>query len=113
MNLQQPGGARMFPSPTSSPRIKRQHYDARVSPQASRAETPNEPARPQRKLNTHAAATFSGLARSTLEKLRVFGGGPNYIKIGRRVVYDLTDLEQWLAGHRRRSTSDICARPTP
>lgn len=66
----------------------------------------NEPIRPRRKLNTHAAAAYSGLARSTLEKLRVFGGGPHYIKIGRRVVYDLTDLEQWLGNHRRRSTSD-------
>lgn len=98
----------MSPQPTSSPQVKRQHHDVRISPQTSGGpETPNELlARPRRKLNTRAAAAYSGLARSTLEKLRVFGGGPDYIKIGRRVVYDLADLEQWLANHRRKSTSD-------
>lgn len=57
------------------------------------------------KLNTDAAAAYLGLARSTLEKLRVAGGGPHYLKIGRRVVYDVADLEQWLKDHRRQSTS--------
>jgi predicted DNA-binding transcriptional regulator AlpA len=97
----------MSPPLPSSSQVKRQRHDARVSRQTSSGpETANDPPRLRRKLNTHAAAAYSGLARSTLEKLRVFGGGPNYIKIGRRVVYDLADLEQWLANHRRKSTSD-------
>jgi hypothetical protein len=46
------------------------------------------------------------LSASTLNKLRVFGGGPKYLKLGRTVVYDVTDLDAWLATKRRASTSD-------
>jgi excisionase family DNA binding protein len=60
----------------------------------------------RRMLRTHEAATYTGLAKSTLEKLRVTGGGCPYIRIGRVVVYDPTDLDRWLALHRRKSTSD-------
>ena len=59
------------------------------------------------KLTTPQAAAFVGLGASSLEKLRVIGGGPAFLKIGRRVVYDALDLEQWLAKHKRSSTSEI------
>jgi predicted DNA-binding transcriptional regulator AlpA len=59
----------------------------------------------RRMLPAREAADLSGLSKSTLDKLRVFGGGPPYLKIGRRVVYDPADLVQWLASHRRESTS--------
>ena len=59
------------------------------------------------KLTTPQAAAFVGLGVSSLEKLRVTGGGPAFLKIGRRVVYDTVDLEQWLAKHRRSSTSEV------
>jgi len=59
------------------------------------------------KLTTPQAAAFVGLGVSSLEKLRVTAGGPAFLKIGRRVVYDTLDLEQWLAKHRRSSTSEI------
>ena len=58
------------------------------------------------KLTTPQAAAFVGLGVSSLEKLRVVGGGPVFLKIGRRVVYDALDLEQWLAKHKRSSTSE-------
>lgn len=61
---------------------------------------------PRRMLRTREAATYTGLAKSTLEKLRVSGGGCPYIRVGRVVVYDPADLDEWLASHRRRSTSD-------
>jgi predicted DNA-binding transcriptional regulator AlpA len=57
-------------------------------------------------LRTADAARYTGLAKSTLEKLRVTGGGCRYIRIGRVVVYDPDDIDTWLAAHRRRSTSD-------
>ena len=60
----------------------------------------------RRMLPAREAADFSGLSKSTLDKMRVFGGGPPYLKIGRRVVYDPADLDQWLVSHRRRSTSE-------
>lgn len=58
------------------------------------------------KLRTREAAAYTGLAKSTLEKLRVTGGGCQFIRIGRVVLYDPDDLDRWLAAHRRRSTSD-------
>ncbi|PDS54725.1 DNA-binding protein [Rhizobium anhuiense] len=56
-------------------------------------------------LRTEDAANYTGLSASTLTKLRLTGGGPEYIKIGKSVVYDPSDLETWLTSKRRRSTS--------
>lgn len=54
-----------------------------------------------------AAATYTGLAESTLNKLRLTVGGPRFLKISsRRVAYDTADLDEWLASKRRSSTSD-------
>jgi excisionase family DNA binding protein len=58
------------------------------------------------KLRTRDAAHYTGLAKSTLEKLRVRGGGCPFIRIGRAVLYDPDDLDRWLTANRRKSTSD-------
>jgi hypothetical protein len=58
------------------------------------------------KLDTRKAAEHCGLGHSTLVKYRVFGGGPPFLKLGRRVVYDPYDLDAWLEDRRRVSTSD-------
>ena len=58
------------------------------------------------KFNTSEAAKYLGVGASTLSKLRVFGGGPVFLKLGRRVVYERADLDAWTQGHRRLSTSD-------
>jgi hypothetical protein len=34
-------------------------------------------------------------AAKTLNKLRVVGGGPRYVKFGRAVCYSKTELEAW------------------
>lgn len=57
-------------------------------------------------LSVHEAAMRVGLSKSTLDKWRIYGGGPPFLKLGRRVVYDPADLREWLATHRRRSTSE-------
>ena len=57
-------------------------------------------------VNNSDAARHLGLSESTLNKLRLTGGGPIFIKLGRRVLYDVKDLEDWLGRHRRSSTSD-------
>jgi len=63
------------------------------------------------KLSVVEAARHLGLSKSLLDKLRLTGGGPAYLKLGpRRVVYDLADLEQWATERRRRSTSEGGAR---
>ena len=57
------------------------------------------------KLRTKAAAHYCGSTESTFNKLRLYGGGPAYITIGRTVVYDPDDLDSWLAANKRKSTS--------
>lgn len=59
-----------------------------------------------KKIKTPAASEYTGIAASTLEKLRVYGGGPDFFKLGRSVVYDIAELDKWLASHQRHSTSD-------
>ncbi len=75
-------------------------------PEAS-ASPPQSRAPPGRYLRAPDAAKYLGLSASTLAKMRLRGDGPIYSKAGPRVVvYDLADLESWLAARRRRSTSD-------
>jgi predicted DNA-binding transcriptional regulator AlpA len=50
------------------------------------------------------AALYCGISKSTLDKLRCFGGGPVYLKLGKTVVYDIGDLDAWLSARRRKST---------
>lgn len=52
------------------------------------------------------AAPRVGLAVSTLQKLRVTGGGPRFLKLGRSVRYRSQDLEEFLAGRVVSSTSE-------
>ena len=59
-----------------------------------------------RKLNTAEAAAYCDLGVSTLTKKRVFGGGPRFLKLGSRVVYDIGELDAWLDANNRSSTSD-------
>lgn len=58
------------------------------------------------RMNTAEAAQYTRLSQSTLTKLRVFGGGPRYIKARRSVVYDRPDLDAWLNARKRNSTSE-------
>lgn len=63
------------------------------------------------KMRASEAASYLRLAESTLAKLRCYGGGPRFSKAGaRRVVYDKSDLDDWLASHLYRSTSEYTAR---
>lgn len=52
-----------------------------------------------RKLNTIEAAAYLGIRPNTLEVWRVKHKGPRYAKIGRRVLYDLEELEAYFAAH--------------
>lgn len=61
---------------------------------------------PTDKLDTEKAARYCGVGKSTLEKMRLTGGGPTYLKPTRTVVYQVSDLDAWLNSRRRRSTSE-------
>jgi predicted DNA-binding transcriptional regulator AlpA len=62
-----------------------------------------------RRLRTPAAADYLGYAESTLEKKRLTGDGPPFVRLGRTIVYDTRDLDAWLTARRATSTSD-CPR---
>ena len=62
-------------------------------------------------LDVEHAASFLGLSPSTLAKWRVTGGGPRFVKLGRRVAYVLTDLITWVRDQGRASTSEEQAKP--
>jgi len=66
--------------------------------------------RNDRTLTVHDAASYLGLSISTLNKLRCFGTGPIYLKLGRAVRYDPRDLDQWLSDHRVASTSETVGK---
>lgn len=57
-------------------------------------------------LNTKDAASYLGLASSTLEKGRVSGRGPRFIKLGRAVRYLTLDLDAYLQARVKNSTSE-------
>jgi predicted DNA-binding transcriptional regulator AlpA len=60
-------------------------------------------------VDTEEAARHLGLAVSTLEKMRVYGDGPAYVKLGRSVRYRICDLEAYLEKRVVESTSQKVA----
>ncbi|MFE0018379.1 helix-turn-helix transcriptional regulator [Mesorhizobium sp. NPDC059054] len=61
---------------------------------------------PPRYLRTKEAAEFLSLSARTLEKHRTYGTGPDYRKLGGRVVYAVDDLQSWANRGAVTSTSD-------
>ncbi|MBD8735706.1 helix-turn-helix transcriptional regulator [Sphingomonas sp. CFBP 13706] len=57
-------------------------------------------------LTTREAASFLRLGKPTLERFRLTGAGPVYVKLGGAVRYRSTDLDAWLESRLTRSTSD-------
>lgn len=59
-------------------------------------------------LDTPQASLYVGLAVSTLEKKRVTGDGPQFIRYGRKAVrYQIADLDAWMSAFRVASTSEV------
>jgi hypothetical protein len=47
-------------------------------------------------LTVKEAAVYLRLSASTLNRLRVSGGGPRYAKLAGKVLYDVVDLDVWI-----------------
>ncbi|CCK82406.1 helix-turn-helix domain-containing protein [Desulfobacula toluolica] len=54
----------------------------------------------KRLLNTKEAAQYLNLAQQTLHNYRFNRKPPNYIKIGRRVLYEKIELDQFIESNR-------------
>ena len=57
-------------------------------------------------MDTAAAAELLGVSVALMNKFRIQGGGPRYIKMGRSVRYSQAALAAWLTQNERASTSD-------
>jgi excisionase family DNA binding protein len=58
-------------------------------------------------LTQSEAAQMLRVSVRTLERLRVSGDGPTYIKTGRLVRYRQSDLDKWISDRERHSTSEV------
>jgi hypothetical protein len=52
------------------------------------------------------AARMLDVGESYLNKARVYGGGPPFVKFGAAVRYHIPTLLKWAAAQTRRSTSE-------
>ncbi len=59
------------------------------------------------RLSAHEAAGYVGVTFRYLEKLRTAGGGPRFIKLARKILYDTADLDRWLESKKQSSTADL------
>lgn len=66
-----------------------------------------------KRIRTVEAAEYTGLAKTTLEKLRFTGGGPVYMRLGGAVVYDTDDIDSWLKRNRVDPSRDAKKRRDP
>jgi predicted DNA-binding transcriptional regulator AlpA len=53
------------------------------------------------------AAAFLRLSPRTLDRLRVEGGGPRFLRLRRSIRYRQADLDHWLSLRCVNSTSEV------
>jgi excisionase family DNA binding protein len=52
------------------------------------------------------AAAYCRVSKSFLDKARVYGNGPPYVRLGgRKILYRMSDLDAWMAARVFNSTS--------
>ncbi|WP_342251549.1 helix-turn-helix transcriptional regulator [Sphingomonas sp. OTU376] len=68
---------------------------------------------PPRYLKTPDAALHVGLSPRTLEKHRYCGTGPDYHKLGGRVLYTLEALDAWLQQGLHKPTATAIMKIAP
>ena len=57
-------------------------------------------------LSAREAAALLHLSERTLERFRVSGAGPKFVRLGRSIRYPLTDIEAFIAARIVGSTSE-------
>lgn len=58
---------------------------------------------PARSLSTAGASIYTGIPESTLRYYRHLGVGPASYRIRHRVVYDVADLDAWIAAEKAKT----------
>lgn len=58
-------------------------------------------------INSAQLAEKLRTSQVTVARMRTDGTGPKFLKIGRSVKYRWSDVEVWLAGLERLSTSEV------
>ena len=61
----------------------------------------------QELLTPREAAAYLRVSKSYLDKLRVYGGGPRFLRLGKRkILYPKTQLDNWAAERLFESTGE-------
>jgi hypothetical protein len=58
-------------------------------------------------VSTKVAAAIADVSPRTLERKRVSGTGPKFLKLGKSVRYRISDIEEWLIANEHTSTSSV------
>ena len=85
----------------------RREFGSQTSEADEAVEVPNPP--PIQLYNENEAAEFLRCSVRTLQYWRYVGGGPVFVKVGRRVLYRQQDLDAFIVAGLRSSTSDTAA----
>jgi excisionase family DNA binding protein len=77
-------------------------------PSRDRSLTPAQPVSKQSEefLTPKQAAAFLRVSKSYLDKLRVYGGGPKFLRFGRKILYRRSELDLWAEQRSFSSTSE-------
>ena len=70
----------------------------------------DEQKNPDPNLTPADASACIGLAEQTLARMRVEGRGPRFLKLGSRVFYKRSAIDEWLKERERTSTSSDGSR---
>lgn len=57
-------------------------------------------------LNQREAARYLGVSERFLEKGRVSGRAPRFVRVGRSIRYDLDDLRNWVDSRKASNTGE-------
>jgi len=68
---------------------------------------PDSPA--ERLLSVPRAADYLSLSKNKLDSWRLTGGGPEFVRLGRRIFYRRSSLDQFITAHTYAHTSGYTA----
>jgi hypothetical protein len=90
--------------------LNRLQEDGLPAPTLKRAGPSATPVAGKKMLSPREVAEMLGMTPGSLANWRVTGGGPVFVRIGtRKIMYRSEDVEAFISGGVRTSTSDVAA----